>query len=358
MAKISRIIQQDARAVAEAMAPQLAKAAGDTVIVTGAGGFLGSFLVDCLVAWNDLGVGKPMTVVAVDNMLTGLPERLAHLANRPDVELMKHDITAEWTREGAADWIVHGASIASPTFYRQYPLETIDANVGGTRRMLDLARARQAKGILVMSTSEIYGDPSPDMIPTPEDYRGNVSCTGPRACYDESKRLAETLAMTYHQLHGTPVKIIRPFNVFGPGQRLDDKRVIPDLMTAALARQPIVLLSDGRATRSFCYVADAVRGMLTVMLADVAGEAFNVGNDEMEISMADLAETMARVASDPPLKVEYRVSDDAHYLTDNPQRRCPVLDKLRGLGWEPKVTLEEALSRTLASYAEFEEAAA
>ncbi|MEQ9638582.1 MAG: NAD-dependent epimerase/dehydratase family protein [Alphaproteobacteria bacterium] len=358
MAKISRIIQQDARAVAEAMAPQLAKAAGDTVIVTGAGGFLGSFLVDCLVAWNDLGAGEPMTVIAVDNMLTGLPERLAHLANRPDVELLKHDITAAWTHAGGADWIVHGASIASPPFYRQYPLETIDANVGGTRRMLDLAVDRHAKGVLVMSTSEIYGDPTPDMIPTPEDYRGNVSCTGPRACYDESKRLAETLAVTYHQLYDVPAKIIRPFNVFGPGQRIDDKRVIPDLMTAALARQPIVLFSDGRATRSFCYVADAVRGMLTVLLADVAGEAFNVGNDEQEISMLDLAKLMARIASDPPLSVTHQVSDDADYLTDNPQRRCPVLDKLRGLGWEPQVPLEEALSRTLASYAELEEAAA
>jgi dTDP-glucose 4,6-dehydratase/UDP-glucuronate decarboxylase len=358
MAKVSRIILEDARAVAEAMAPQLAKAAGDTVIVTGAGGFLCSFLVDCLVAWNDLKLGKPLTVVAVDNMLTGLPERLAHLAGRPDVELMKHDITAPWPRGGGADWIIHGASIASPPFYRQYPLETIDANVGGTRRMLELARDRRSKGVLVMSTSEIYGDPPAEMIPTPEDYRGNVSCTGPRACYDESKRLAETLAVTYHQLYGVPAKTMRPFNVYGPGQRIDDKRVIPDLMTAALARQPIVLFSDGRATRSFCYVADAIRGMLAVLLADVAGEAFNVGNDEQEISMGELARLMAGIASPPPLPVEHRISADAHYLTDNPQRRCPVLTKLRGLGWQPQVGLAEGLARTLRSYQELEEAAA
>ena len=358
MAKISRIIREDAQDVAKAMAPRLSRAAGDTIVVTGAGGFLCSFLVDCLVAWNDLRIARPMRIVAIDNMLTGLPERLAHLRGRPDVELLKHDITQEWTRPGAADWIVHGASIASPPFYRQYPLETIDANVGGTRRMLDLARERKAKGVLVMSTSEIYGDPPADMIPTPEDYRGNVSCTGPRACYDESKRLAETLAVTYHQLYGVPAKTMRPFNVYGPGQRIDDKRVIPDLMTAALAKQPIVLFSDGRATRSFCYVADAIRGMLAVLLADVAGEAFNVGNDEQEISMGELARLMAGIASEPPLPVEHRISGDAHYLTDNPQRRCPVLTKLRSLGWQPEVTLAEGLARTLRSYSEREEAAA
>jgi len=190
------------------------------------------------------------------------------------------------------------------------------------------------------------------MIPTPEDYRGNVSCTGPRACYDESKRLAETLCTTYFRTHRTPVKIMRPFNVYGPGQRLDDQRIMPDLMAAALARRPSVLYSDGRATRSFCYVRDAIRAMLLVLVSDADGEAFNVGNDE-ETTMSALAELMATVAAPPRLAVEYRVSADKDYLSDNPQRRCPDLSKLRTrTGWRPEVRLADGLARTLASYRE------
>src|SRR5262249_36710052 len=155
------------------------------------------------------------------------------------------------------------------------------------------------------------------------------SCTGPRACYDESKRLGETLAMTYHQLYGVPVKIVRPFNVYGPGQRLDDRRVIPDLMSAAMQRAPIRLFSDGRPTRAFCYVSDAIRAMLLLLVAPASGEAFNVGNDEAEVSMGQLAEIMRDVAGPPWLPIEYVASDDKQYLTDNPQRRCPNLEKLR-----------------------------
>ena len=192
----------------------------------------------------------------------------------------------------------------------------------------------------------------PDEIPTTEDYRGNVSCTGPRACYDESKRLGETLCMTYFRLHATPVKIMRPFNVYGPGQRLDDLRIIPDLMSAALAGRPIVLLSDGRATRSFCYVRDAAVAMLLALVSDANGEIFNVGNDA-EISIGRLAEVMADVAAPPRLPVEYRVSPERDYLTDNPQRRCPDLTRLRTrLEWRPEVGLAEGLARTLRSYRE------
>src|SRR5262249_49386797 len=159
------------------------------------------------------------------------------------------------------------------------------------------------------------GDPDPSNIPTPEDYRGNVSCTGPRACYDESKRLAETLCMTYHQLFRVPVKVVRPFNVYGPGQRLDDGRIIPDLMRAVLEQQPVVLYSDGQARRAFCYVTDAIRALWHVLLSDVCGAAFNVGNDEREISIASLARLVRRVAGCPALPIEQRISGDAHYLT-------------------------------------------
>ena len=219
--------------------------------------------------------------------------------------------------------------------------------------MLQLAREDGVRGFLILSSSEIYGDPDPRFIPTPEDYWGNVSCTGPRACYDESKRLGETLCTTYFRLYGTPVKMIRPFNVYGPGQRLDDKRIIPDLMTSAVYRRPIVLFSDGRATRSFCYIRDAIAAMWHVLLSPHAGEAFNVGNDTEEISMLDLAERLKQVAGPPWLEVRRQVSADPDYVTDNPPRRCPDLHKLRSFfSWEPRVSLTEGLSRTLRSYVE------
>jgi dTDP-glucose 4,6-dehydratase/UDP-glucuronate decarboxylase len=190
------------------------------------------------------------------------------------------------------------------------------------------------------------------MVPTKEDYRGNVSFTGPRACYDESKRLCETLCVDYWRMHKVPVKTIRPFNVYGPGQRLDDGRIVPDLMSAALKGGPIVLFSDGRATRSFCYVADFVRACLTIMMSDANGEAFNVGNDT-EISIGDAARIMAGVAAEPPIQIDFKVSKDADFLVDNPQRRCPDLSKIRNaFGFVPEIGLKEGFTRALASYRE------
>src|SRR6516164_9539290 len=165
-----------------------------------------------------------------------------------------------------------------------------------SQNLLNLARQNRVKGMLYLSTSEVYGDPDPAFIPTPEIYRGYVSATGPRACYDESKRLAETLCVTYLRLYNAPVKIARPFNVYGPGQPLADGRIMPDLIRAALARDRVVLFSDGRATRAFCYVTDAVHAMWHVLLSAGRGEIFNVGNDEREISIAELAQEMRAVA--------------------------------------------------------------
>jgi len=304
-----------------------------------------------IAALNDRGLDPPCHVIALDNLRTGASQRLAHLNGRRDVTFIDADVSQPVQIDRRIDWIVHGASVASPTFYRRYPLETIDVNVWGTRRMLDLAHQSRVKGMLYLSTSEIYGDPDPASIPTPEDYRGCVSCTGPRACYDESKRLAETLCQTYVLLHGVPVKVVRPFNVYGPGQRLDDGRIIPDMMRAALARQPLVLFSDGRASRAFCYVTDAIRAMWYVLVGGASGAIFNVGNDEREVPIRQLAEEVQRVA--PPLEIEHHISADTQYLTDNPQRRCPDLTRLRTtFPWVPKVTLAEGLARTLQSYQE------
>jgi dTDP-glucose 4,6-dehydratase/UDP-glucuronate decarboxylase len=330
---------------------------GSTLLITGANGFLCSYFVDCVVEWNRRHPEARTRVIAVDNLLTGAADRLAHLQGNPDISIVSHDITKPLKLTESVDWVIHGASIASPMVYRKFPLETIDANVSGTRHMLDLATAKKSKGVVVMSSSEIYGDPDPAFIPTPEEYRGNVACMGPRACYDESKRMSETLAWTYHRVHGLSVKLIRPFNVYGPGFRLDDQRVLPDLFTAVLDRKPIVMLSDGRPSRSFCYVTDAIRGILTVLVQGQGGEAYNVGNDEVEVSMGDLATRVSAVAAElmncPASPIVYQTSQDADYLTDNPQRRCPDLKKLRSVGgWAPEVSLTDGLKRTLTYYRE------
>jgi UDP-glucuronate decarboxylase len=349
----NQIIRADIRTLAEELRETLAPLAGTTLLVTGGSGFLCSYLLEAISFLNDSVFEQPCRLISVDNLRSGTAARVAHLTDRPEFRFIPHDVSEPLDPGEPVHWIIHGAGIASPTFYRRYPLETVDVNAGGTRRMLELARRDSVRSMLYISTSEIYGDPDPQFIPTPEDYRGNVSCTGPRACYDESKRMAETLCAIYHNLFQMPVKVIRPFNVYGPGQRLDDRRIVPDLISAVLDRRSLVLHSDGRATRSFCYVSDAIRAIFIILLSDANGESFNVGNDEREISILDFAHELARIAGPPQLDVVHQTSDDPQYLTDNPQRRCPDLTKLRTrFEWQPKISLSEGLRRTLLSYQE------
>lgn len=354
----SSVVDEDVLGLLDDLRGELAGFSGSTVLITGAAGFLMSYLVEVLIAWNRSSTQPPCRVLALDNFKTGLPERLAHLADASDLRFITHDISQPLSIDEPIHWIVHGASIASPMVYRQFPLETMDANINGTRILLDLSRRNPIRGVMLMSTSEIYGDPDPAFIPTPETYRGFVSCTGPRACYDESKRVAETLAMTYFRLFGTPVKLIRPFNVYGPGLRLDDQRVLPDFMTRVLRNEALVLLSDGSPTRAFCYISDAISLMMRVLLAGAPGEPFNVGNDEREISMLDLARMTAKVGSEVlgrlPVAVEAAVSEDRDYLVDNPQRRLADLGKARQYfpNWSIKVSLEDGLARTFRHHLE------
>jgi nucleoside-diphosphate-sugar epimerase len=258
-------------------------------------------------------------------------------------------------------YIIHAACIASPTYYRRCPIETMDANVNGLRFLLDYAvrqreKGKPVEGFLFYSTSEIYGDPAPGSIPTPETYRGNVSCTGPRACYDESKRYGETLCVNFARQHDLPVKIARPFNNYGPGLKISDRRVIPDFTRDVLAGKDIVMLSDGSPTRTFCYAADAIVGYYKILVKGKPGEAYNIGVEGPEISMANLAEKIVALSRDLfgyKGKVVRKVSTDKDYLIDNPNRRCPVVTKARtDLGYNPSITIDEGLKRSLIWYRE------
>jgi dTDP-glucose 4,6-dehydratase/UDP-glucuronate decarboxylase len=281
------------------------------------------------------------------------------------VQILKHDITQAMPGAADFDFIIHAASIASPTFYRQHPIETMDANVQGLRNLLEYSRSRlrtdrPVRGFLFFSSSEIYGDPPADRIPTAETYWGHVSCTGPRACYDESKRFGETLSVTFARQYGLPVTIARPFNNYGPGLRLSDRRVLPDFARDVLAGRNITLLSDGRATRTFCYVADAVAGYYQVLLRGRAGEAYNIGTEQPEVTMSDLAALVTELSRDLfgyKGTIVFGTSSDRDYLTHNPARRCPSIAKARReLGYDPRIVLDEGLRRLLLWYTTHEHA--
>jgi UDP-glucuronate decarboxylase len=351
----------DLAAMIEDLEADLRRMSGQRLLITGGAGFLGYYLVQVPLAWNDAHPDEPaIRVTVMDNYFREGPAWLADLDVRPDLDLMVHDVRGPLPDQmGEYAYIIHAAGIASPTYYRAHPIETMDANINGLRTLLDYARQRldaglSMEGFLFYSSSEIYGDPTADAIPTPETYRGFVSCTGPRACYDESKRYGETLCVNFATQHGVPVVAARPFNNYGPGMKITDGRVIADLCRDALAGRDLVLLSDGAPTRTFCYVSDAVTGYYRALLRGGPGQAYNIGVDGPEISMADLAEMIAAIANDlfdQRVKVVRGRSAEVHYLVDNPNRRCPDITKARQqLQYEPRVTLEEGLTRTLLWY--------
>lgn len=354
------VVTADLDHICDRLAEDFGTMAGRHLLIVGGAGFLGHYLVQSVLHWNRRAQGAPIRLTVFDNYIRGVPDWLRALEGDPTLTLGRHDVTDPLPGNLApVDYIIHAASIASPTYYRKYPIETMDANVNGLRRLLDHALAQQAaghpiSGFLFYSTSEIYGDPTPEHIPTPETYRGNVSCTGPRACYDESKRYGETLCVNFAQVHGLPITIARPFNNYGPGLKITDRRVLPDFARDVFAGRDIVMLSDGAPTRTFCYIADAIVGYYRVLMRGRPGEAYNIGTETPEISMATLAEKVVAIAQDRfgyAGRVVRQVSDDPAYLTDNPNRRCPVIAKARAeLGYDPVIGVDEGLERTLVWY--------
>lgn len=360
MKTADEIVSEDLANIGARLSAEFSRMSGKRLLIVGGAGFLGYYLVQAPLAWNRLGRGEPIQVTVYDNYIRGLPEWLEQLQADPNLTLRKHNVTDPPPQDaGDFDYIIHAASIASPIFYRKHPIETMDANVNGLRRLLDYALGQREagkplSGFLFYSTSEIYGDPTPENIPTPETYRGNVSCTGPRACYDESKRYGETLCVSFAEVHDLQVTIARPFNNYGPGLKITDRRVLPDFARDVFAGRDIVMLSDGAPSRTFCYIADAIVGYYKVLVIGRKGEAYNVGTATPEVTMAELAEKVVAVARDRwgyQGKVVRQASSDKNYLVDNPNRRCPVIDKAREhLGYEPLVGFEEGLERALIWY--------
>ncbi|MDE2223112.1 MAG: NAD-dependent epimerase/dehydratase family protein [Candidatus Omnitrophica bacterium] len=350
---MNKIVEEDCAYVAARI--DVRNLAGRTIVITGAAGFLGYNFIHQLafLCGNNEG---PSRVLALDNYRRGRPAWLEAVAARcAAVEVHAFDVVKDdlsrLVHPQEVDYVVHLASIASPTFYRQYPLETIDANVWGLRKLLDLFKGTALKGFLFYSSSEIYGDPSLENIPTSEDYRGNVACIGPRSCYDESKRFGETLCYYYHGLNKLPIRIVRPFNNYGPGMSIDDKRVVADFAKAVVEGRDIEILSSGSPARTFCYVADAMVGYWKALFYSDF-DVFNIGIEKPEIAVAELAniyQLTGRKILGYSGKIVRKHSDDPEYLKDNPQRRCPDISKARRLlEYDPGIDVRQGVERYLA----------
>ena len=345
MTSMSSIIQEDVATIAANLGADAHRFAGKTILISGGAGFLGRYFLGLFRHLNAHALKKnPVRVISVDNYITGSQEAQAH---DPNISHVWADVVHPLPVREDVHYIIHAAGIASPVYYMKYPLETIESAVYGVKNLLELARKNEKlEGFLYFSSSEIYGDPDPKFVPTPETYHGYVSSVGPRACYDESKRLGETIATIYHQQYGVPVTIVRPFNVFGPGMGHNDRRVIPMFTYQALNAIPISVHDGGAQTRTFCYITDAITGFVLTLLKGKPGEAYNVGNPENEISMRNLAKLFAELVPGATFQsVEYPDT----YPAGEPQRRCPDLTKAhRHLGYSHAVDLKIGLTRFIA----------
>jgi UDP-glucuronate decarboxylase len=355
------VLEYDLSYVCTKLEEEFSVLAGKQVLITGGAGFLGYYLIQSVLHWNSQRPkSDPIQLTVYDSYIRGVPLWLTALESNTNLTLIKHDITHTLPADiNNFQYIIHAASIASPTYYRKYPIETMDANVNGLRILLEYCLQKKeasnpVEGFLYFSTSEIYGDPTPENIPTPESYRGLVSCTGPRACYDESKRYGETLCVNFSERYGLPIKTVRPFNNYGPGLKITDRRVLPDFARDVLSNRDIVMLSDGSPSRTFCYIADAIVGYYKILVRGQVGEAYNIGVEEPEISMADLAERVVELASELfnyKGRVVRKQSMEGAYMVDNPNRRCPVVAKARkDLGYTPGISIDDGLRRSLIWY--------
>ncbi|MFN8440703.1 MAG: UDP-glucuronic acid decarboxylase family protein [Caldilineaceae bacterium] len=300
------------------------------VLVTGGAGFLGSHLCDKL-------LGEGHEVVAMDNLITGNTDNIAHLAGNPKFEFIKHNVTNYIYLAGNVDAILHFASPASPVDYLELPIQTLKVGSLGTHNALGVAKAKGAR-FLLASTSEVYGDPQ--VHPQNESYWGHVNTVGPRGVYDEAKRFAEAITMAYHRYHGVQTRIVRIFNTYGPRMRLNDGRVVPNFVKQALEGKPLTVYGDGSQTRSFCYCSDLINGIYRLLLSDEV-EPTNIGNPA-EMTILQFAQVINELTGNQA-GIIYKPLPQ-----DDPKQRQPDIGKARRiLGWEPKVELYEGMQKTI-----------
>jgi len=304
------------------------------VVIFGGAGFLGSWICETI-------LGQKGSVICVDNLSSGLRSNIERFLSSPGYSFLNHDISSPLEIERTPDYVMHLASRASPLEFSKFPLEIIKSNTLGTMNALEISRKYNVP-FLFTSTSEIYGDP--EVTPTPETYRGNVNTIGIRGCYDEAKRVGESICMAFQREYGIDVRIARIFNTYGPRMREDGYygRVVPRFIDQALSNHPITIFGDGLQTRSFCYITDQIEGLIRLaLIPGLSGEPVNIGNPR-EITILDLANRIIDLTQSGSV-LEYQELPD-----DDPRRRCPDINRARTLlKWEPKIDLELGLKRTI-----------
>ncbi|MBN9299409.1 MAG: NAD-dependent epimerase/dehydratase family protein [Filimonas sp.] len=322
------------------------------VLISGASGFLPAYMVEVLMHLNSA-YNMNVKVIALVRNIDKAHKRFEHFLSNALLQIEQHDVCLPYSTQEKIDFIVHAASQASPKFYGVDPVGTLNANVLGTNNLLTLAKEHKVEKFLYFSSSEVYGQLTPDKIPTKETEYGYIDPMNVRACYGESKRMGETMCVSWSHQFGVPVSIVRPFHTYGPGMDLNDGRVYADFIADIVNNRNIVMKSDGSAIRAFCYVGDAAAAFFTVLLNGENQAAYNVGNAYGEISILELAERLVALFPAKRLSVIKKADseDNKGYINSLVSRIVPSMEKITMLGWMPQTGIEEGFSRTIKSYA-------
>jgi UDP-glucuronate decarboxylase len=324
---------------------------GGTVVITGAGGFLASYLVETLLYLNDTRFSRKTSVLGLVRNKRKAEERFSHHARRSDFELIEHDVRNACDFLTSAEYIIHAASPATPKHFAIDPVGTITANIFGAHSMLVAGSRLQTRRLLYVSSGEVYGQPPPEMIPTAENQYGYINILDVRACYAEGKRASESLCVSWSKQNGLSTTIVRPFHTYGPGMCLNDGRVFADFVRDVVENRPICIRGDGRARRAFCYVADVAQGIFVTLLLGDTAQAYNIGNDTGECSVEELAILLKTLFPERSPRIEFEIQDrSSPYLLNPITRTCPDITLAKKLGWTPKTSLEVGFTKTVRSF--------
>jgi len=335
------LLTEDLLLIKNGLLQEINQFEGKVICLTGAMGFVGRYFISFFDFLNKEVLKKPLKVFAFDNFISSSSDVIDSLSlDKSNIFFEKKDVCKSFNLTSNVDFIIHAAGIASPYYYRKYPLETINVGFNATKNILEIAKKKKSK-VIFFSSSEIYGNPDPKFLPIEESYKGYVSCVGPRACYDESKRIGETLCAAYHEVHSVHANMIRPFNVYGPGMLQNDYRVLPNFAVKFLKKENLKIYGKGNQTRTFCYITDAIIGFLKVLVHGLPGQPYNIGNPKPEISMIDLAKLIKKKIG----SLDFSITDyPDSYPADEPERRCPSIYKAEiQLNYKPEIELVQGL---------------
>jgi len=342
------IVEEDLKFLTSHYSIPWQELSGKSVLITGAAGFLAAYMVETLLFLNETRQLN-VKVIAVCRNRSRFAQRFSHHLKRSDLICIEQDVSLPFQVEQQIDFVVHAASQASPKYYATDPVGTLSANTLGTANLLELSRLNQVDGFLYFSSAEVYGEAS--SVPTSETDYGYLDPLAVRSCYAESKRMGESMCVSWHHQYGVPAKIVRPFHTYGPGMSLDDGRVYADFVADVVNGRDIVLKSDGLTRRSFCYLADATAGFWMVLLCGANSQAYNIGDPDGDMSIRDLAKLVAGLYPERNMSVKYEARDKVNeYLLSQVSVTCPSVRLARSLGWSPVTKIEKGFRRTIDSY--------